>query len=195
MREDTTDADLLAAHVAGDPSAFPVLIRRHRDRLWGVALRHLRNAEDAADALQEAYIAAFRRADSFRGQSRVTTWLHRIVVNACIDWQRSPRGRRHDPLPDDRPDPAVTTDFADDVADCSLLHDALQELPAEQRDALVLVAAHDWAVTDAARYLDVAPGTVKSRCARARVTLASRLGYLQEPNATSSRLNNEDLSS
>src|SRR5258707_2315844 len=80
-----SDADLLRRHVAGDPDAFGELFLRHRDRLWAVAVRTLADPEEAADALQDAMISAFRRAGSFRGDSAVTTWLHRIVVNACLD--------------------------------------------------------------------------------------------------------------
>src|ERR1700691_4641165 len=90
LRDDGTpsDAELLQRHVNGDPDAFGVLFQRHRDRLWAVALRTLGDPEEAADALQEAMIAAFRRASSFRGDSAVTTWLHRIVVNAALDRMR-----------------------------------------------------------------------------------------------------------
>ncbi len=95
------DRALLRAHVAGDPDAFGTLFGRHRDRLWAVALRTTGDPEDAADALQEAMIAAFRRAESFRGDAAVTTWLHRIVVNACLDRLRRRKVRRADPLPDD----------------------------------------------------------------------------------------------
>ena len=79
------DHELLRLHVAGNPDAFGFLVRRHRDRMWAVAIRTLGEPEEAADALQEAFISAFRRADSFRGDAKVTTWLHRIVVNACLD--------------------------------------------------------------------------------------------------------------
>ena len=59
---------------------------RHQDRLWVITLRIImRNPEHAADALQDAYVAAFRRAGSYRGEAQVTTWLHRVVVNACLD--------------------------------------------------------------------------------------------------------------
>ena len=98
------DRDLLAAHVAGDPAAFGVLFARHRDRMWAVALRTTGDPEDAADALQEAMIAAFRRAESYRGDAAVTTWLHRIVVNACLDRLRRRKVRLADPLPDDLED-------------------------------------------------------------------------------------------
>src|SRR5579863_5909826 len=80
-----SDAELLRRHVAGDTAAFGLLFQRHKDRLWAVALRTVCDPEDAADALQEAMISAFRRAADFRGDSAVTTWLHRIVVNASLD--------------------------------------------------------------------------------------------------------------
>ena len=68
-----TDRDLLQAHIDGDSDAFGLLISRHRDRLWAVALRTTGDPEEAADALQDALISAFRRADQFRGDSAVTT--------------------------------------------------------------------------------------------------------------------------
>jgi RNA polymerase sigma-70 factor (ECF subfamily) len=67
------DRSLLAAHVDGDPEAFGVLFGRHRDRLWAVALRTLGDREEAADALQDAMVSAFRRAGSYRGDAAVTT--------------------------------------------------------------------------------------------------------------------------
>ena len=95
------DRALLAAHLAGDPAAFGELVRRHRDRLWAVALRTLGDPEDAADAVQNALISAYRGAATYRGEAAVTTWLHRIVVNACLDLVRRRKGRETDPLPDD----------------------------------------------------------------------------------------------
>ena len=84
-RPQRTDAQLLAAHVAGDPRAFGELAQRHGDRLWAVALRTLDDPDEAADAVQEALVSAYRHAASYRGEASVRTWLHRIVVNSCID--------------------------------------------------------------------------------------------------------------
>src|SRR6201991_5296656 len=84
-RPEPSAAELLRRHGAGDPGAFGELFRRHRDRLWAVALRTACDPEEAADALQDAMVSAFRRAGDFRGKSAVTTWLHRIVVNASLD--------------------------------------------------------------------------------------------------------------
>ena len=99
--DDRSDAELLSAHVNGDSEAFGVLFGRHRDRLWAVALRTMGNPDDAADGLQDGMVAAFRRAGSFRGEAAVTTWLHRVVVNACLDRIRAAKVRRAEALPDD----------------------------------------------------------------------------------------------
>jgi RNA polymerase sigma-70 factor, ECF subfamily len=169
------DAELLRAHAGGDRDAFGELFRRHRDRLWAVALRTLGDPEDAADALQEALIAAMRGAGGFRGDAAVSSWLHRIVVNACVDRVRRRQARPTVPLADDADSPARAAD-----PDLALdIRSALATLPEEQRLALVLVDMAGYPVADAAAVLGVAEGTVKSRCARGRARLAVRLGYLR----------------
>lgn len=185
--EELPDAELLRLHVDGDPQAFSVICRRHRDRLWAVALRTLGDREEAADALQDALLSAFRRAHTFRGDAAVTTWLHRIVVNACVDRMRRRSARPTQPLPEyetqevgaapesiSRPDPAVAKELAMEV------QTALNALPFEQRAALVLVDMQGYSVDDAARVLDCAPGTIKSRCARGRARLLPLLGHLKD---------------
>ena len=93
-----------------------MLFKRHKDRLWAVALRVTCDPDDAADALQEAMISAFRRAGDFRGESAVTTWLHRIVVNAALDLlrRRSAHSVGWSGDPDDLPvtEPWQATDSA-----------------------------------------------------------------------------------
>ncbi|WP_022908847.1 RNA polymerase sigma factor SigM [Aestuariimicrobium kwangyangense] len=183
---DVTDADLLARHVAGDEQAFEVLFTRHRDRLWAVALRTMRNPDEAADALQEAMISAFRRADSFRGQAAVTTWLHRIVVNACLDRMRRNKVRATQPMPDNPdhdPTLAVAGDLQEEFSDKETAADvarALASINADQRAALVLVDMQGYSVDEAAALLGCAPGTVKSRCSRGRARLAPLLAHLRE---------------
>ncbi|MBK0865295.1 MAG: RNA polymerase sigma factor SigM [Saccharopolyspora sp.] len=179
-----SDADLIAAHTSGDPDAFAELFRRHRDRLWAVALRTMRDQEDAADALQDAMISAFRNAASFRAESQVTTWLHRIVVNACLDRIRRRQARPTVPLPEAGPaEPAAPRDAIAEQDTRMAVQDALGELPEEQRAAIVLVDVEGRSVTEAAAMLGVAEGTVKSRCARGRVRLAKLLGHLRNPSA------------
>jgi len=168
---DLDDRELLRRHVDGDPDAFGELFRRHRDRMWAVALRTTRNPELAADCVQDAFISAFRRAGSYRGDAAVTTWLHRIVVNACLDRLR--RDKPTSPLPEhdlaDKRDAHASVDTRLDV------REALERLPEGQRLALVLVDMHGLSVLEAAAVLEVAEGTVKSRCSRGREAMAAML--------------------
>jgi RNA polymerase sigma-70 factor (ECF subfamily) len=177
--EQRDDIALLRAHAAGDREAFSELVRRHRDRLWAVALRTLGDREEAADALQDALISAYRSADRFRGDSAVTTWLHRIVVNACLDRLRRQRSRPTVPLAETEPVAAAPID-SDTALD---VRAALAQLPAEQRLALILVDIQGHSVAEAATILEVAEGTVKSRCARGRARLAILLGHLRNPTS------------
>ncbi|MGW1682440.1 RNA polymerase sigma factor SigM [Saccharopolyspora sp. NPDC002376] len=179
-----SDAELIAAHTSGDPHAFSELFRRHRDRLWAVALRTMRDHEDAADALQDAMISAFRNASSFRAESQVTTWLHRIVVNACLDRIRRRQTRPTVPLPETGPaEPAAPRDAIAEQDTKMAVQDALAELPEDQRSAIVLVDVEGYSVSETASILGIAEGTVKSRCARGRAKLAKLLGHLRNPSA------------
>ncbi|MCB5178088.1 RNA polymerase sigma factor SigM [Streptomyces antimicrobicus] len=182
---EVSDRDLLTRHIAGDPDAFGELVRRHRDRLWAVALRTLGDREEAADALQDALVSAYRAAHTFRGESAVTTWLHRITVNACLDRARKAASRRTSPLDDtDRLERLLEPhESAEAPAERHDLHRqllaALSTLPAEQRAALVLVDMQGYPVAEAAQVLGVPTGTVKSRCARGRARLLPMLTHLR----------------
>ena len=170
------DAELLRRHVTGDAEAFGQLFLRHRDRLWAVALRTMGDADEAADALQDAMISAFRRAADFRGDSAVTTWLYRIVVNACLDRMRRRAAR---PVAGDL-DLLARTPQSDPDRDVALdVLAALRTLVPEQRAALVLVDMLGYSVADTAEILGVSPGTVKSRCARGRARLLPQLAHLR----------------
>jgi RNA polymerase sigma-70 factor, ECF subfamily len=181
------DQDLLTRHVDGDPEAFGELVRRHRDRLWAVALRTLGDREEAADAVQDALVSAYRAAHTFRGQSAVTTWLHRITVNACLDRARKAASRRTAPVDDaERLEQLLEPhESAYAPAERSDLHrqlvEALGTLPPDQRAALVLIDMQGYSVAETAKILDVPPGTVKSRCARGRAKLLPLLSHLRTP--------------
>ena len=189
---DRSDQALLQAHVDGDAEAFGELFARHRDRLWAVALRTMGNPEDAADGLQDGMIAAFRRAGSYRGEAAVTTWLHRVVVNACLDRIRAAKIRRFEALPDDVEDRGtlVATAEHDDQPEAAAedaerrrrVLAALATLPADQRAALVLVDMEDYPVAEVAAMLGCAEGTIKSRCSRGRKRLAALPVDLHRPN-------------
>lgn len=183
------DAALLSAHVAGDRDAFARLFARHRDRLWAVALRTTGDPEEAADALQDALLSAHRAAARFRGDAAVTTWLHRIVVNACLDRIRRRRTHATVPLPDGHADPdgrPAGVEPAAPVVDHDtvlVVRDALAQLPDDQRTAIVLIDLQGYAVSEVAEILEVAEGTVKSRCSRGRARLAVLLGHLRTPGS------------
>lgn len=180
--DEQDDATLMAAHVAGDPDAFSELVRRHRDRLWAVALRTTGDPEEASDAVQEALLSAFRRAETFRGDAQVSTWMHRIVVNACLDRIRTRRAKSTEPLPraEDRL-VVLAAAGGDDATDVSERRrdviSALNQLNPDQRAALVLVDMEGYSVEEAAGILNCAPGTIKSRCSRGRSRLLPLLGH------------------
>ena len=185
IEDQRPDAELLAAHAAGDPSAFATLVHRHRDRLWAVALRTTGDPDEAADALQDALLKAHRSAASFRGDAQVTTWLHRIVVNACLDQMRRARSRPTVPLPEH--DSAHPVEPSDPLGRRELAWEidrALRTLPTEQRAALVLIDVEGYSVDEAAELLGIPTGTVKSRCARGRAKLVPLLTHLRNRPAS-----------
>ena len=157
------DRELLAAHVAGDPEAFGILFSRHRDRLWAVALRTTGDPEEAADALQDGLVSAFRRADSFRGDAAVTTWLHRIVVNACRDHHR--RRRSFHGMTQKLAVLAGLSRGPDgrDLHDRMWLESAVSRLKPAYRDTVVLVAGQQLTHAEAAEILGIAEATVSWR--------------------------------
>ncbi|GAA3708664.1 RNA polymerase sigma factor SigM [Gordonia hankookensis] len=176
-----SDEDLLRAHVAGEPDAFATLIERHQTYLWSLACRTSNNPDDAADALQDALLNAHRMASRFRSDAKVTSWLHRIVVNACLDRIRRNRVRRTVPIPEY--DLLPLADDHDQMAAVDLsisIGRALDTLPPDQRAAVIAVDVEGYSVSEAAQRLGVPIGTIKSRCSRGRLRLAQALGHLRE---------------
>ena len=134
-----------------------------------------RNPDDAADALQDAMLRRTAHASGFRHDASVSSWLYRIVVNACLDRLRRNKTRptavlEDDAVPVSDPTPRVDTAL--------VVERALMRLPVEQRAAVVAVDMQGYSVAETARLLGVPEGTVKSRCSRARVKLAESLEYL-----------------
>ena len=167
IQGERSDAELLAAHVAGDRHAFSELFRRHQRQLHRLARLTTHSREDAEDALQDAMLSAHRGAGSFRYDAAVGSWLHRIVVNACLDRLR--RARTHSAI--GLTEEGAVGDRTAEVETGLLVRHALMRLPAEQRAAVLAVDMQGYSVADAAALLGVAEGTVKSRCARARARL------------------------
>lgn len=188
-----SDRELLTRHADGDDQAFAVLVRRHRERLWAVAVRIMADPEEASDALQDAFLSAFRAAGRFRGEAQVSTWMHRIVVNACHDRLRRRKvrpatpteGETLDVLANDQDLRGGTThDHASRTETRLVVRAALEDLPLDQRMALTLVDMLGYRVEEAAEILEVASGTVKSRCARGRAKLLPSLVHLRNPRSS-----------
>jgi RNA polymerase sigma-70 factor (ECF subfamily) len=160
----------------GDHEAFAIVVRHYDPALRALAYRLLGSRDRMDDALQEAYVKAFRALPRFRGQSQLGTWLHRIVFNACLD--ELGRLRRVDAVPlEDAPETlAPDPDHADLLAGREQLADALASLPPHDRAAVLLVDGQGFDYAAAAEVLGIPAGTVASRLNRARATLRRALG-------------------
>lgn len=174
------ESRLIEAARSGDLEAFNALIRRYQDRLYNMAYRIMGDHDSAADAVQEALIAAFRGIRSFRGGS-FQAWLARIVTNACYDELRRRRRRPQASLEalfvvEQGPEAEWTLppvegpeSYVENRELAELLHQALQSLPEDQRVVLVLADVEGYSYEEIAEILRVPIGTVKSRLSRARM--------------------------
>ena len=170
------EARLLAGARTGDLDAFVQLIGLHDRALRALAYRLLEDPGQMDDALQEAYLKAFRSLGDFEGRSAFGSWLHRIVYNVCMDQlrQRS-NGGRHlslaetDGMPDRMPDPGEVAAQRVDLAT------ALASLPPKMRATILLVDAEGMDYQTAAQLLGVPVGTVRSRLSQARGLLRRAL--------------------
>ena len=180
MTEAERDEELVRRFKAGEPEAFTDLVRRHQHRVYSVCLRMLGDADAAAAVAQDTFIAVLRKLDGFRGDAAFTTWLHRVVVNACYDELRRTRRRPMlHVLADDGPEHEAgppAPDHADEVAGTHDAAAAIASIPEEFRMAVVLADVHDMAYEQISKVLDVPVGTVKSRVHRGRLALAATLG-------------------
>lgn len=181
-----SDEALVAAFLGGDHAAFDQLLQRHNRWVYGLCYRYFGNAADAEDAAQDTFVTVFRRASTFTGAARFSTWLYRVAVNTCNDLARArDRRPRTAPLgPDEGPEGAdpELPQAADVLANRELgmeLHAALQRLQPEHARTVVLCDVHGLDHAEAAARLDVAVGTVKSRLHRARARLAGELAHLR----------------
>ena len=173
----------------GEDGAFEELVRTHGGRMLSVAKRMLRNEADAADAVQDAFLSAFRAIDRFEGGSRLGTWLHRIVVNAALMKLRTRRRKPEEPLDDLLPKfrddghlerPAQAWNQPADQALASeetrkLVLDRIAELPETYRTILLLRDVEDLDTEETAKALEISPGAVKTRLHRAHLALRELL--------------------
>ena len=169
----TSDGELVDRALAGDQQAFTSLVRRYDDRLRGLAFKILGDRHRMDDAMQEAYLRAYRNLHRFRRDAELGSWLYRIVHNACIDELRR-MGRRPAPVdtteagfdgPSGVPDPERV------VLASERARRALAALPEDQRATVLLVDGEGFDNLTAAEILEVAPGTIASRLSRGRATM------------------------
>jgi RNA polymerase sigma-70 factor (ECF subfamily) len=159
----------------GDERAFETLVRHYDPGLRALAFRLLGDRDRMDDALQEAYVKAFRALPDFRGESKLGTWLYRIAYNACLD--ELERSRRVIRLPleqVDDVDPHGDPDL--DMSGKHVVAAALRTLAPDDRATVLLVDLHGFTYDETAAVLGVAPGTVGSRLSRARTVLRRALG-------------------
>lgn len=189
-RESADDeSELLEDLRAGREAAYHELVRRHGGRLLAVARRILRSEDEAFDALQDALFQAFRNLDGFAAQSRLSTWLHRITVNAALMRIRRRRSRPEEPieslLPSFLEDGHAAVEFRDwgETPDallareevCSTVRTAIGRLPESYRTVLVLRDIEELDTAEVAARLGVTPNAVKIRLHRARQALRTLL--------------------
>jgi RNA polymerase sigma-70 factor (ECF subfamily) len=183
------ERDLVRRLQAGEDAAYDELVRENAGRLLTVARRMLASEEDARDAVQDAFLQAFRAIGRFEGEAKLSTWLHRIVVNAGLMRLRTRRrkpehpidellprfqedGHRVDPGPawrSDAPDPVESAELR------TLVRDSIERLPEMHRNVLWLRDIEGLSTEEAARMLEVEPATLKVRLHRARQALRTLL--------------------
>ena len=169
-----SDEELMRAYLDGEKSAIAILLTRRRDWMWSVARKTVRDATIAEDAVQEAMTAVFRKAHTFRSESKVSTWMYMIVQNACIDLLRKESVR---PQLSESDESTVTESrsFADQSDTKIMMTQALATLPEDQRIALTMTIMEGYSIDEVATIAGVATGTIKSRCSRGKEALAAYL--------------------
>lgn len=183
---DDDDLALARRVAAGDRAAFEQLMRRHNRRLYRIARATLRDEAEAEDALQEAYLAAFRKIDQFRGEAALSTWLARLVLNECLGRLR--RSARRDnvvpmlapPLDAELDTMGTSTTEAPDRAAMrgelrALLERKVDALPQAFRTVFVLRCVEELSVEETAATLGLPEATVRTRHFRARSLLRESL--------------------
>src|SRR5262245_19856549 len=185
------DAPLIAATLAGDTAAFGRLVGTYQDRLYNSLLRVLGSAEDAADIVQDAFVQAYTKLDTFRGTSAFYTWLYRIAFNLAMSHARRERKTTSldglKSLVGEEPMDGQPTAEAGVLEQerAELVHAALAELTLDYRQILVLREIDGCRYDEIAEILDLPVGTVRSRLFRARLQLRDQLAPMmrEEPIA------------
>jgi RNA polymerase sigma-70 factor (ECF subfamily) len=181
---EASDRELLSLAAAGDQNAFALLVRRHQDKVFGLAYRYSRDRQDAEDLAQEIFLKVWRHARSFRGESAFSTWLYRLAVNSCLNHRQGKKARPEaQTLAGDLPAGGAADRAVDDLVAAereACLRAALDSLPARQRVALALASFQDKSYEDIAAAMEVSVPAVESLLFRARQNLAAILRPLRK---------------
>jgi RNA polymerase sigma-70 factor, ECF subfamily len=184
METVTTDEQMVERALSGDPEAFGEIVRRWERRIFALAFGMLGREEDARDATQETFLAAFRNLRGFRGEAKVSSWLHRIAVNQCITRQRRAKVRSETALEDEAEKNAAVFALPADVSPArvaehqevsSAVRKAVGGLPAELRQVVVMKEFEELTFQEISDALEVPLSTVKSRLYTALRQLQMRL--------------------
>ncbi len=185
-----SDADeraFVEALQSGDDAAYEKLVREHSGRMLAVARRFLREEDDARDAVQEAFVSAFRAIGNFEGGARISTWLHRIVVNAALMKLRTRRRKpeesidellphwKDDGHPEATPGPWSPERLLDRDQLRSLVAGGIDRLPDSYREVILLRDIEELDTAEAAEMLGISTNAVKTRLHRARQALRETL--------------------
>jgi RNA polymerase sigma factor, sigma-70 family len=187
MSADLIEKQLIKKAKMGDETSFESLISSCQGRAYNIALRYLKNEEDALDALQESFIKIFRHLNSFKEDSRFDTWVYRIVVNTCNDMLRKNSNQKITDsiyktdednkesvleIPDHSGSPEEVFDKKEKTEH---IISCLEKLNQEQKEIIVLRDIHGFSYDEISEILDCSIGTVKSRINRARLRLRAIL--------------------
>ena len=180
------EREIIERVVAGDSDAFGLLVEKYQTKVYNLTLRMCGNEDDAFDLSQDAFVRAWRSLGSFQFESSFSTWLFRLTSNICLDYLRAKKrraavsltmsGDEEEETQLDIPDPGIGPEEAAIAAeDKRLLMEALNSLPADQRQIITLRAINDLSYAEIAQILNLQEGTVKSRLSRARTALRNKL--------------------
>lgn len=186
MNTGTSDEQIVELALAGDADAFGDLVRRWERRIFALAYGILGREEDARDATQETFISAYRNLAGFRGDAKVSSWLHRIAVNQCITRQRRAKVRGESPLEDENEggksyasgldSPMITAEKREKFA---ALRCAVNALPSDLRQVVVMKEFEELTFQEISDALGIPLSTVKSRLYTALKQLRMRLTKLE----------------
>lgn len=182
-----TDEIIVERALSGDAEAFGEIVRRWERRIFALAYGMLGREDDARDATQETFLAAFRNLRGFRGEAKVSSWLHRIAVNQCITRQRRAKVRSESALDEEQPSFAITHEespakLVEGRQETLAVRRAINSLPIELRQVVVMKEFEELTFREIADALDLPLSTVKSRLYTALKQLQMRLQKFESRN-------------